>query len=179
MFPKTTAVSLTSALLGLTLLLTGCDKKDDYAVVHEKQPQPARTAGEKTMLQIVSPAGKTELTLRQLQAMRTVRYATEHGQLRRRITYEGVLLSDLARAYGIDGRDLRVEALDNYGSVIDAADYDEYPIMLAYRGDGKLLTFKEKGPLTIVLPTHAYPNHFADHRYGSQWVWYVSRVQPK
>jgi hypothetical protein len=171
-------LTLLVAYSTLALALTGCAPRDVYTVTHETRPLPARTASEKTALEIAAPDGRRALTMRQLKALRTVRYTTEHIQLKRTFAYEGVLLSDLARTYGLSGRDLRIEAANAYGATIAAEDYERYPIMLAYHADDKPLTFADKGPLTIVFPMHAHARQFSDRRYGQQWVWYVRRIGP-
>lgn len=163
----------------LLLVATGCTgRQAAYRVVHSPQPEPVRAVSEPTVLEVETPKGPRRFTMRQLEALRAVEYRTVHAQLKQAYTYEGVLLSDLARATGIANRDLRFTALNKYSSVINADDYMKYPILLAYRADGKPIRPAQKGPLTVVLPTHAYPR-FTKPSYGRAWVWYVARIEPQ
>lgn len=152
---------------------------DAYREVHPAQPLPARAPGEKTILTVRSPEGTRDFTLPQLRALRAVEYRTRQPQLSREFTYRGVLLSDLAREAGVSGRNLRFEALNNYGAEVAAADYEKFPVLLAYEADGRPLSIALKGPLTVVFPTHAFPDRFPNLKYGPQWVWYVYRVIPR
>ena len=160
-------------------LLVGCENKQAqaYAVVHGAKAMPEATRGQKPVLEVIADNQKRTLTMAQLESMRAVEYRVAHPHIKRTATFQGVLVEDLAVALGIEGRDLRFEALDDYGAVIKAEDYEDYPILLAYRGDGKPLTIKDKGPLTIIFPIHAHADRFPGVKYGSQWVWYVSRVK--
>lgn len=102
------------------------------------------------------------------------RLTTEHRQLRRTFTYDGVLLSVLARAMNASGRDLRIYASNGFVTTIPASDYLSAPIMLAYAANGKPISILDKGPLEIVLPSD-------DPRFtarGAYWAWFVDRITP-
>ncbi|GGR77604.1 molybdopterin-dependent oxidoreductase [Deinococcus sedimenti] len=147
-----------------------------FTYARPAQATPVRKPGERIMLELDGTAGTLKLTLRQLQAMPAVRYATPHRQLKQTYTYQGVTLRDLAARGGFAGRDLRVYASNGYFTTIRASDYMTDPIMLAYSADGKAITAQQKGPLTVVLP--AQPERYHGPDYGAAWVWYVERIAP-
>lgn len=163
--------------LPVLLTLTGCAQPPAYTEVHAEQALPARSAGEKVLLHVSTPQGPREFTLRQLEALRAVEYRTVQPQLGKAALYRGVLLSDLARETGLSRQDLRFEALNDYGATIAWRDYEKYPVLLAYHADGQPISIESKGPLTVVFPTHAYPQRFEAQKYGAQWVWYVYKVR--
>lgn len=144
--------------------------------VHGARPLPPARPGERTAFTLQTRAGEQHLTLRQLQALPTVRYATRHLQLGRTVTYEGVPLRDLAARGGFLGRDVRVSASNGFAATIRAADYLHEPIMLAYRADGRPIPVLDKGPLTVVLPPG--PARFTSPPYASAWVWFAVGLAP-
>ncbi|WP_337193008.1 molybdopterin-dependent oxidoreductase [Deinococcus xianganensis] len=147
-----------------------------FTYARAAQPTPVRKPGERIMLELDGTTGTLKLTLRQLQAMPAMRYATLHRQLKQTFTYQGVTLRDLAARGGFAGKDLRVYASNGYFTTIRASDYMNEPIMLAYSADGQAITTLQKGPLTVVLP--AQPARLHTTEYGAAWVWYVERIAP-
>lgn len=169
----------TLGIVACSALLAGCEHKAAYTLVHERHAVTTRAVTDEPTLEVVTPAGRRVLGLNQLRALRTVEYRIPHPHLKRTMTFRGVLLSDLATELGLKDRDLRFEAIDDYGATILAEDYQAFPVLLAYEADGRLLTIKDKGPLTVVFPIHAHERRFPSVKYGSQWVWYVSRIEPR
>ncbi|GGM13106.1 hypothetical protein [Deinococcus aerophilus] len=147
-----------------------------FPYVHGARPMPRALPGERTVFTLEGPSGEQDLTLRQLQALPAVRYATTHLQLKRTLTYQGVPLRDLAARGGFAGKDLRISASNGFSAVIRAADYLKEPIMLAYLQDGQPISILDKGPLTVVLPPG--PTRFTSPTYASAWVWFAVRVAP-
>lgn len=168
-----------AACLFALVLLTSCARKAAYSEVHAALPAVPASRGEKVLLNVKTPTGERTFTLSQLEALRAVEYRVRQPQLKKAYTYRGVLLSDLARETGLAGRDLRFDAINDYGATVQASDYMKYPVLLAYLADGQPISIAAKGPLTVVFPTRAYPNRFPDFEYGPQWVWYVNKVRPR
>ncbi|WP_369409220.1 hypothetical protein [Deinococcus arboris] len=170
------AVLLSAALLGLAGAVTVQLRAAPFPYVRLVQAAPKPRPGEATALTIETARGPLRLTVRQLQAMPTVRYATLHPQLGRRFVYEGVPLRDLAARGGFAGQDVRVSATNGFAATIRASDYLQFPVMLAYRADGHAISTLEKGPLTVVLPPE--PARFHSTGYSAAWVWYAERLAP-
>lgn len=147
-----------------------------FTYAHGPRPAPPRAPGEATLLELAGPAGPIRLTLKQLQALPAVRYATLHRQLQRTFTYQGVTLRDLAVRGGFAGRDLRVYASNGYFTTVLARDYMNDPIMLAYSADNRPISPEAKGPLTVVLPPQ--PARYHSAAYSAAWVWFAERITP-
>ncbi|WP_309572725.1 hypothetical protein [Deinococcus sp.] len=146
----------------------------DYA--HPARTMPPALPAEAVVLTIENGSVRRPLTLRQLKALPSVRYRTNHMQLHQDITYEGVALRDLAILGGFSGQNLRIAAANGFASTIQASDYMNYPIMLAYLADGKPIPTLKKGPLSVVLP--ARPERFHTGTYSAAWVWFAERITP-
>lgn len=147
-----------------------------FNYVRPARPSPPAQPGEEVLFTVQSGAARLNLTLRQLQALPTVRYRVKHLQLNLVYVYEGVPLRDLAILGGFAGKNLRIYASNGFVSTILARDYLNYPIMLAYAADGAPIPVLEKGPLTVVLPGTA--ERFHSPLYSSAWVWFAERLTP-
>ncbi|UBV43263.1 hypothetical protein LAJ19_03330 [Deinococcus taeanensis] len=183
MFPRKSCVllqrlALSSGLLGLTAPAAASNPATwpAFSYVRAAQLTPKARPGERPALTIDATGGPLRLTLSQLQAMPAVRYMTEHRQLKKTYTYEGVPLRDLAARGGFAGKDLRVYASNGFFTTIKASDYMTLPIMLAYKADGAAIPVLQKGPLTVVLPKG--PARLQGPEYSSAWVWFVERIAP-
>lgn len=179
MFPKVrvllTALALISGVVASARpVKVPLAKAGTFAYIRAAQPLPSALPGERVLLSLEGRGKTHALTRRQLLALPTVRYATEHAQLHRTFTYEGVPLRDLARLAGFAGQDMRLYASNGYVTTIRARDYMGAPIMLAHTANGRPIPVLEKGPLTVVLPHD--PQRFPARLYGATWVWFVTRV---
>jgi len=93
--------------------------------------------------------------------------------------FEGVLVRDLLKAVGATGTKVTVIALNDYRVVLPVSDFEQYPVLLADRMDGKELTPRDKGPTWIVYPRDEY-KALQNPETNSKWVWQVKeiRVEP-
>ncbi|EYB67356.1 hypothetical protein DEIPH_ctg044orf0085 [Deinococcus phoenicis] len=151
-------------------------KLTPFPYSHLARPLPPLKPGEQVLLTLEGRGRTQVFTRAQLLALPTVRYATEHAQLHRTFTYEGVPLRDLAVRGGFAGQDLRLYATNGFVTTIRARDYMQAPIMLAHTADGRPIPVLEKGPLAVVLPPD--PQRFPARLYGAAWVWFVERITP-
>ncbi len=147
-----------------------------FTYLHGARPRPPARPDERVIFQLDGAAGPQTFTLRQLQALPTVRYATLQPQLKQEAVYEGVPLRDLAALGGFAGRDLRVYASNGFVATIRAHDYLNEPVMLAYHMGGQPIPVLQKGPLTVVLPRR--PARFFTPSYSAAWVWFAVRLGP-
>ncbi|WP_407541237.1 hypothetical protein Q0M94_07610 [Deinococcus radiomollis] len=127
------------------------------------------------VFRLIGSRGQQTFTLAQLQALPAVQYRATQPQLKRSFVYTGVPLRDLARLAGLSGQNLRVLADDQFGATIQAADYDRFPLMLAYLADGRPITAAQKGPLEVVFPNEQERTRFQN--FGSQWVWFATALE--
>lgn len=72
-------------------------------------------------------------------------------------TFTGVPLNVLLEAVGARSTSFRATALDNYWYDIAGIDFDQYPIILAYKRDGEYMSERNLGPLWIMYPFDEFP----------------------
>lgn len=90
--------------------------------------------------------------------------------------FEGVLMRDLLNQVGASGDKVTVVALNDYKVDIPIADFKNFPVILAYRMDGKPLRVRDKGPLWIVYPADDFPE-LNNKQTQNKWVWQVKEIQ--
>jgi hypothetical protein len=93
-----------------------------------------------------------------------------------RPSFEGVLVRDLLRHVGGKGKTITAVALNDYKIEISAAEVEKYPVILAYKMDGKPLKIRDKGPLWIVYPQDDFPE-LNNAAVQSKWVWQVKELR--
>jgi len=71
--------------------------------------------------------------------------------------FTGVLMRDVLRAAGARGVTVNAIARNNYSYRIPLADFDEFPVLLAFAMNGVALQLRDKGPLWIVYPRDEFP----------------------
>jgi hypothetical protein len=71
--------------------------------------------------------------------------------------FEGVRLNVILDAVGAESDSFKAFALDDY--VVEFADVDleKYPVIIAFRQNGKNLTVRKLGPLRIMFPFDDFP----------------------
>ena len=119
--------------------------------------------------------GRTlELDLASLEKMRQVRVETAEPFLKRRVTFEGVLLSDLLAVAGIPDSASKVSltALDDYKVDFKVADVRSSQMLLATKADGKHMPVDRSGPIRIVFPDSSTLGRNPD-----LWIWSVASMK--
>lgn len=161
----------------LVILLTGCTRPQVYQEVHPSQPMP-EAGSDPIVLTIQSSKGETKLTQAQLESLRVIEYRTARpDDASNPHTYQGVMVADLLDHLQITPKKLFMVATNDYSTFINAEDVLDYPVMIAFKGDGQPLTIEDKGPLLVVFPNHAYPDRFNTLEYGSKWVWFLKSIR--
>lgn len=72
-------------------------------------------------------------------------------------TFTGVRLNDLLSAIGSDSQSMEAVGLDDYRFTIRDIDLERYPVIIAYRQNGKTVSVRNLGPLRIIMPFDDYP----------------------
>jgi hypothetical protein len=94
-----------------------------------------------------------------------------------RIVVAGPLLRDVLAHVGLaDAPGIVVRSMDDYAPVIPRADWQDYPVILATRFDGKPLGRRHKGPTRIVYPLLAFPELATAER-DARWVWLIASIE--
>ena len=119
--------------------------------------------------------GKTlELDLASLEQMRRVRLETAEPFLKRRVTFEGVLLSDLLAVADVPdtASTVSLTALDDYKVDFKVADVRSSQMLLATKADGKHMPVDRSGPIRIVFPDSSSMGRNPD-----LWIWSVASMK--
>ncbi|OQY35560.1 MAG: hypothetical protein B6241_01250 [Spirochaetaceae bacterium 4572_59] len=93
--------------------------------------------------------------------------------------YEGVLLSSLLKDVNLQEIDsLKIVALDDYTCEIPREHWKNWPVLVATRRNGKVLTVKEKGPMRIIYPK--FLGEELDDEYRTiYWIWNIKAMKGK
>ena len=118
--------------------------------------------------------GKLELDLASLEKMRRVRVEAAEPFLKRRVTFEGVLLSDLLKVAGVpdSASTVSLTALDDYKVDFKVSDIRSSQMLLATKADGKHMPVDRSGPIRIVFPDSSSLGRNPD-----LWIWSVASMK--
>lgn len=141
--------------------------------------QPATQPAERKILTL-EVAGRPEagrrLSLEALEHLPHRTYAAMLPDENRVSQWQGVPLSLLFDAgQTLDAKRLRIEALNDYSSLIPLSDLDAYEPILAYRRDDRYIGISQRGPLFIIYPMVRHPE-LRTQIYYNRTVWQVSRI---
>jgi hypothetical protein len=92
--------------------------------------------------------------------------------------FEGVLARDLLKAVGAEGTVVVATALNDYVASIPLRELYDYPVLLAFKMDGRDLELRDKGPIWIVYPRDQY-NELNNSMIDKNWVWQLSELEVK
>ena len=117
---------------------------------------------------------RLEFDLASLEQMRRVRLEAAEPFLKRRVMFEGVLLSDLLAVAGVPDSASKVSltALDDYKVEFKVADVRSSQMLLATKADGKHMPVDRSGPIRIVFPDSSSLGRNPD-----LWIWSVSSMK--
>jgi hypothetical protein len=115
-----------------------------------------------------------ELDLASLEQMRRVRVEAAEPFLKRRVMFEGVLLSDLLAVAGVpdSASKISLTALDDYKVDFKMADVRSSQMLLATKADGKHMPVDRSGPIRIVFPDSSSLGRNPD-----LWIWSVASMK--
>ena len=120
-------------------------------------------------------SGSQTFTLAQLDALPQTTVVTTTPWTEGEHSYQGVRLSALLAKLGIHSKMVKVTALNDYWSSLPVAEAEQYPVILATRQDGKVLTRRNKGPIFIIYPLSQFPD-LDQERTHSFMVWQAVRI---
>jgi hypothetical protein len=176
-----------------TLMLAACQRDEQAPATPASDPSPqvvnpgTLAAGQ----QVSVPKGEVVLTmsgtignrnkgrklaldLASLERMRTVRMETSEPFLKRKVTFEGVLLSDLLAVAGVpeSAGKVYMTALDDYKVDFTMADVRSSKMLLATKADGAHMPIDKAGPIRIVFPDDSTLGRNPD-----LWIWSVNAMR--
>ncbi len=89
--------------------------------------------------------------------------------------FTGVRMDVLLERVGASSEHLVLEALDEYSVESLEEPYQSYPIVIAYKLNGKYMSVRELGPLWVMYPFDAYPELNSEQS-RAQCVWQLRRI---
>ncbi len=89
--------------------------------------------------------------------------------------FEGPLARDLMKRVGARGSRLRATALNDYAVDIPIEDFERYPVILAMKVNGEVLSTRSKGPLWIIYPWSDQPEIRSEVVYGRS-IWQIKEM---
>lgn len=104
-------------------------------------------------------AGDTlEFDMPTLEKLELVKYTVSDPWLKSKVTYTGVLMSELLEVAGVpaSATTVHVVALDDYAADIPISEIKAWPILLATQADGEYMTVDTNGPTRIIFPYDTY-----------------------
>jgi hypothetical protein len=125
----------------------------------------------------IGPGKQIRFDLPTLESLGIVRFTTLTSWTLGPSVFEGVLLSSLLEAVGADpaATTLMLTALNDFETPIPIADARTWPVMLALKRDGEYMLRRDRGPIWVVYPQHAFPE--LGHRdFMSRWVWQLKAI---
>jgi hypothetical protein len=140
-----------------------------------KQQRRGRSTPDGRVASAPPNKGKTlALDLASLEQMRQVRLDAAEPFLKRRVMFEGVLLSDLLAVAGVPESASKVSltALDDNKVDFKVADVRSSQMLLATKADGKHMPVDRSGPIRIVSPDSSSLGRNPD-----LWIWSVTTMK--
>ena len=112
-----------------------------------------------------------------LERIGLIRFTTPTAWTDGLVTFEGVLLSRLLEVLVVPGdvTALIMTALNNYQVVIPVVDVRTWPVIIALKRDGQYMSVRNKGPLWVVYPRHAFPE-LKQAKHTPKWIWQLKEI---
>ncbi len=90
--------------------------------------------------------------------------------------FEGVRVNVLLDAIGANSRQFVAVGLDDYKFTVSDLDFDQYPIIIAYRQNGHPISVRKLGPLRIMMPFDDFPELLTQQN-ESRSVWQLVSME--
>lgn len=120
---------------------------------------------------------ETKYTPAQLEEFTTYSLTTTTPWRKEPARFEGVLLSDILAAHGLDSVDaIRVTAENDYSTVMERELLETVQILVATRVDGRPHSRRARGPIQFVIGSEAFGSSGLTSE--SNFVWMAARIEP-
>ena len=181
MSSKTALSGLWVVVISALMLVggTGCRNNSVYKVVEPGSISPGDSVPAPTNDVVLTISGEISVTNRgntlafdmdTLETLRMVEYDVDDPWLGEKVTYSGVLLSDLLEIAGAPDTTTEVmaSALDGYAAPIPVSEIKSWPVLVATRSNGSHMTIEASGPTRIIFPYELH-NDITAARNMSVW----------
>ena len=190
MSAKTVSSALWITIFIATLLLTGCNSGKEesiYEIVTPARISPGDAVPAPTGEIVLTVSGQISGTnlenalvfdMDTLEQLRLVKYEVDDPWLKEKVTYSGVLLSDLLEVAGAADTVTEVIAfaLDGYAAPIPVSEIETWPVLLATQSNGDQMTIENSGPTRIIFPYDLHEDVTAARNMS---VWNLERLEVK
>ncbi len=161
---KTRVTFVITALIALSMTLSGCIENDEQATTAELLTPSSlekRDFKQPTQPVILEITGKItqfndQQTLRldreQLLSFKQFDVKTTTPWTDKLTHFKGPLLRDVLAATGSSGRYVFAKAVNEYAVKIPISDAEKFSVILAIEQDGKPLSIRNKGPIWLIYP---------------------------
>jgi hypothetical protein len=168
--------SVVGSLIGAAALLAiAIAPAAAQALPKPKERQLLEVTGK---IKVTNGDDKAAFDLAMLESIGVAKTKTSTAWTEGQPQFEGVMLKALLERVGASGDAVIAVALNDYKVEIPIADFNRYPVILAYRMNGELLKVREKGPLWIVYPQDDFPA-LKNKETQAKWVWQVKELRVK
>ena len=131
----------------------------------------------RAQLVVSGPSGETAYSPQQLETIGFQRLTTVTPWREAPAAFDGVLLTDILAANGLDdAHSINVVAENDYVVQISAEVWKRWPILVATRVNGKAHTRRQRGPIQFVLPM-SEDRDAGLEEHQSNWVWMAARIE--
>ncbi|MFN3612976.1 MAG: molybdopterin-dependent oxidoreductase [Rubrimonas sp.] len=134
------------------------------------------TAAEDAALVVRMAQGQVAFEMDDLRAMPRTAFTTRTIWTEGEVRFEGVELAALVARLGLQGRDLRLSALNEYSVVVPAGDATPGGALIAYAVNGAPMSVRDKGPLWLVYPYDSDPAFRTESIYARS-IWQLARIE--
>jgi hypothetical protein len=104
----------------------------------------------------------------------TINTTTKWTKGQGKMTFTGPMMKDLLSAVGARGRNIRVSAMDDYTVTLPIADFEEFPVILTLKMNGKALP-EDRDPGWIMYPWDS-DSALQVEKYISRAIWQVVKI---
>ncbi|ASJ76302.1 oxidoreductase [Granulosicoccus antarcticus] len=108
-----------------------------------------------------------EFDLEMLETMGATSITTDTPWTESKTTFTGVRMSTLLDSVGAKSSSFRVIAFDEYWYDVSDVDFEEYPIIVAYKRDGRYMDTRSLGPLWVMYPFDDFPELLTERNKAS------------
>jgi hypothetical protein len=165
------------------LILAGCSS--DYDVVEQGSISPGDDVPAPANEVVLTLFGEISVTnvddslafdLDMLEKLRLVEYDVDDPWLHEKVTYRGVLLSDLLEVAGAPDtvEEVVASALDGYAAPIPVGEIESWPVLVATQSNGAHMTIENSGPTRIIFP---YERHSDVTSARNMSVWNLESLE--
>lgn len=133
-------------------------------------------AKEDIILTVTNSSGKSvNLDITALESFESTTLKTHTPWTEGLQVFTGVRVSVLLTALGMQGVTLRALTLNDYEVEISVKDAEDYPVIIAYKRNGRHMLIRDKGPLWIIYPLDEFPE-LRNLQSEQKMAWHLSGV---